>query len=335
MKTLIIAEAGVNHNGDMDVARELIWVAARAGADMVKFQSFRADALVTAEAPKADYQKVATGSEESQRDMIARLELSLADHHALLEECGAAGIRFFSTAFDEQSLDLLVDRIGIDRVKVPSGEITNLPLLRHISRKRLPVILSTGMSTLGEIEDAVDVLIDGGVPRTEITVLHCNTEYPTPPHDVNLRSMKAIGIALGVAIGYSDHTLGIEIAIAATALGATVIEKHFTLDRALAGPDHAASLEPDELTAMVRSIRNVETAMAGNGVKRPSASEAGNRLIARKSIVAARDIAVGEIFTSENLATKRPGTGISPMRWDDVIGRPASRAFAVDEMIEL
>lgn len=335
MTTLIIAEAGVNHNGDMDIARELIRAAARAGADMVKFQSFRADALVTGDAPKAKYQEIATGSEESQRDMIARLELSLADHEALVEACRAAGIRFLSTAFDEQSLDMLVDRFGIDRIKVPSGEITNLPLLRHISKKRLPVILSTGMSTLGEIENALDVLIDGGLPRTEITVLHCNTEYPTPPHDVNLRAMSAIGSALGVAIGYSDHTLGIDIALAATALGATVIEKHFTLDRSLPGPDHSASLEPDELTAMVRSIRNVEAAMAGDGVKRPSASEAGNRSIARKSIVAARDIAAGEILTSENLTTKRPGTGISPMRWDDVLGRPASRAFAVDEMIEL
>lgn len=334
MSVLIIAEAGVNHNGDLDRARALVRAAAAAGADMVKFQTFSANKIAASHAPKAAYQEATTSSGESQRDMIARLELSRSDHDALVAECASAGIRFFSTGFDEASLDMLVDEIGIDRIKVPSGEITNLPLLRHIAAKRLPVILSTGMATLGEIEAAIEVLEIGGIARGTITVLHCNTEYPTPPEDVNLRAMNAMGAALGVAVGYSDHTLGTEISVAATALGATVIEKHFTLDRTLAGPDHAASLEPDELTAMVRAIRNVEAAMAGDGVKRPSDSELGNRPIARRSIVAARDISAGEIMNADNLTTKRPGTGLSPMLWDDVVGRPAPRAFAVDEIIE-
>lgn len=335
MSTLIIAEAGVNHDGDIARARELVRVAAAAGADMVKFQTFSAARIAVSNAPKAPYQRVTTGSEESQRDMIAKLELSRADHDLLLAECQNAGIRFFSTAFDEASLDMLVDEIGIDRIKIPSGEITNLPLLRHSATKQLPVILSTGMATLGEIESAIEVLEAGGVTRNIITVLHCNTEYPTPSGDVNLRAMTTMGAALGVATGYSDHTLGIEIAVAATALGAAVIEKHFTLDRTLPGPDHAASLEPEELAAMVRAIRNVEAAIAGDGIKRPSASEIGNRAIARKSIVATRTIDVGELFSAANLTTKRPGTGLSPMRWDDVIGRPARRTFAPDEMIEL
>ncbi|MFV0624701.1 N-acetylneuraminate synthase [Sphingomonas sp. ac-8] len=334
MSVLIIAEAGVNHNGDLDRACALVWAAAAAGADMVKFQTFSASKIAAGHAPKASYQQASTDAAESQRDMIAKLELSPADHAALVAESQRAGIRFFSTGFDEKSLDMLVDEIGIDRIKMPSGEITNLPLLRHAASKSLPVILSTGMATLGEIEDAIGVLEAGGIVRRDITVLHCNTEYPTPPADVNLRAMNAIGNAFGVAIGYSDHTLGTEISVAATALGATVIEKHFTLDRTLPGPDHAASLEPDELKAMVRAIRNVEAAMAGDGIKRPSASEIGNRPIARKSIIAARDIAAGEILSAENLTAKRPGTGLSPMLWDSVIGRPASRAFATDEMIE-
>ncbi len=333
-RTMIIAEAGVNHNGDMEMARELIRVAARAGADFVKFQSFRADALTSASAPKADYQKATTDADESQHAMIARLELSHADHELLIEECREQGIAFFSTAFDEKSLDTLID-LGIDRIKVPSGELTNLPLLRHVASKGLPVIMSTGMSTLDEIEDAIDVLEAGGVAREGITVLHCNTEYPTPMHDVNLTAMASIRAALGVSVGYSDHTMGIEVPIAAVALGATVIEKHFTLDRSLPGPDHLASLEPDEMIKMVCAIRNVERAMAGDGIKRPSPSEAKNRAIARKSIVAARAIAAGEILSAENLTAKRPGTGISPMRWDEVIGRAAPRAFAADELIEL
>lgn len=335
MSVLIIAEAGVNHNGDLDRARALVHAAAAAGADIVKFQTFSATRLAATHAPKAAYQHAATGQEESQLDMIARLELSPSDHHALVATCAEAGIRFFSTAFDEQSLDFLVDVIGIERIKVPSGEITNLPLLRHVARKRLPVILSTGMATLGEIEAAIEALEAEGAARTDMTVLHCNTEYPTPPGDVNLRAMNAIGTALGVTVGYSDHTLGIEVSVAATALGATVIEKHFTLDRTLPGPDHAASLEPDELASMVQAIRNVEAAIAGDGIKRPSASEIGNRPIARKSIVAARDIAPGERFSAENLAVKRPGTGMSPMQWDYVIDRVATRAFAADELIDL
>lgn len=335
MTVLIIAEAGVNHDGDLDRARALVRAAAAAGADMVKFQTFSANKIAASHAPKAAYQKAATGEGESQRDMIARLQLSRADHDALIAECAAAGIGFFSTAFDEESLDMLVDEFGIDRIKVPSGEITNLPLLRHVADKQLPVILSTGMATLGEIEDAIGLLEAGGVTRRDITVLHCNTEYPTPPSDVNLKAMNAIGIALGVAVGYSDHTLGTEISVAATALGATIIEKHFTLDRTLPGPDHGASLEPDELAAMVRAIRNVEAAIAGDGIKRPSASERRNRPIARRSLVAALPIRAGEPFTTRNLAAKRPGTGISPMRWDEVLGRSASRDFAVDELVEL
>jgi N-acetylneuraminate synthase len=335
MRTLIIAEAGVNHNGDLHRARLLIRAAAAAGADMVKFQSFTASKLAAAHAPKAAYQEAATGVTESQRDMIKHLELSRSDHEALVAECAASGIRFFSTGFDEENLDMLVDDFAIDRIKVPSGEITNLPLLRHIASKRLPVLLSTGMATLGEIEDAINALEAHGITRAEITVLHCNTEYPTPPADVNLKAMNAIGAAFCVPVGYSDHTLGIEISVAAVAMGATVIEKHFTLDRTLPGPDHGASLEPDELGALVRAIRNVEAAVAGDGIKRPSASERRNRPVARKSLVAAQPIRAGELFTPQNLTAKRPGTGLSPMRWDDVIGRSAPRDFAADELIEL
>ena len=334
MRTIIIAEAGVNHNGDLKMARELVRVAARAGADMVKFQTFVGSKIATAHAPKAEYQEVTTGTGESQQEMIARLELSRADHEALIAEAHDAGIAFFSTGFDEDSLDMLIE-LGIDRIKVPSGELTNLPLLRHMASKKLPVILSTGMATMGEIEDAIRVFEESGVPRSQITVLHCNTQYPTPMEDVNLPAMASIRSAFGVDVGYSDHTVGIELAIAAVALGATVIEKHFTLNRDLPGPDHVASLEPTELADMVRAIRNIELAVSGDGIKRPSPSEAGNRPIARKSIVAARPIRAGEPFSAKNLATKRPGTGITPMRWDEVIGRPAPRAFGQDELIEL
>lgn len=334
MSTLIIAEAGVNHNGDIALARRLVHAAAEAGADLVKFQTFVASKIATAAAPKADYQKETTGTAESQQDMIARLELSRADHEVLIAECAAVGIGFFSTGFDEESLDLLVD-LGIDRIKIPSGELTNLPLLRHAAAKGLPVILSTGMADMAEIDEALAALEAGGVARKDVTVLHCNTEYPTPMSDVNLKAMRAIGGAYGVAVGYSDHTMGIEVPIAAVALGATVIEKHLTLDRSMPGPDHAASLEPDEFAAMVRAIRNIEQATAGDGVKRPSPSEAKNIAIARKSIVASRPIRAGEAFSDANLTAKRPGTGVSPMRWDEVIGRPAPRDFAADELIEL
>jgi N,N'-diacetyllegionaminate synthase len=333
VRTLIIAEAGVNHNGDPDLARRLIDVAADAGADLVKFQTFNADRLVTAVAAKADYQRETTDATETQHAMLRRLELTRPMHEALIAHCRTRGIRFFSTAFDLESIDLLVE-LGLDRFKVPSGELTNLPYLRHIGQLRLPVILSTGMATMAEIGAALTALEAAGTPREQITVLHCTTEYPTPFEDVNLRAMRAIGETFGVAIGYSDHTLGIEVATAAVALGASVIEKHFTLDRTLAGPDHRASLEPDELAAMVRAIRNVERAL-GDAIKRPSPSEMKNLPLARKSIVARRAIRAGERFSAENVTTKRPGTGLSPMQWDQVVGRVAARDFRPDEAIEL
>lgn len=332
MKTLIIAEAGVNHNGDLAIAKQLISKAAEAGADFVKFQTFITEKNICLNAPKADYQKISSGIEESQYQMVKRLELDKVAHEFLIAECQNYGIGFFSTGFDPESIDLLAT-LGLDQFKIPSGEITNLPYLRHVGRYGYPVILSTGMAALGEIEAALEVLEQAGTPRGRITVLHCNTEYPTPMADVNLRAMLTIRDAFGVAVGYSDHTLGIEVPIAAVALGATVIEKHFTLDRNLPGPDHKASLEPDELKAMVAAIRNIEQAL-GDGIKRPSPSEAKNKAVARKSIVAARAIRVGEMFTAENLTVKRPGTGISPMRWDEVLGRMAQRDYAPDELLE-
>ncbi len=332
MKTLVIAEAGVNHNGSLDRACELVVQAAAAGADLVKFQSFITHKSIARTAPKASYQLDATDPSESQYDMVRKLELSAADHQVLLDCCRQHGIGFFSTAFDTDSFDLLLS-LGLDRVKIPSGEITNLPFLRYLARPGLPVILSTGMANLGDIEEAIGVLERAGLRRDQITLLHCNTEYPTPMQDVNLRAMVNLGTAFGVPIGYSDHTQGIEIPIAAVALGATVIEKHFTLDRNLPGPDHQASLEPAELRAMVRAIRNIEVAL-GDGLKRPSPSEQKNRAIARKSLVAARAIRAGEVFSAENLAVKRPGTGISPMRWDDYIGRPSPRDYAADEPLQ-
>lgn len=333
MKTLIIAEAGVNHNGDIGLAMQLIAAAKAAGADIVKFQTFKTKNLVTEKAEKAAYQKETTDAAESQFAMIRKLELSRADHEVLIEECRRHGIGFFSTAFDTDSFDMLVE-MGLDQVKIPSGELTNLPLLRYMTRLGMPVMLSTGMATLGEIEAALDAIEQAGTPRQRITVLQCTTEYPAPMADVNLRAMVSMKAALGVEVGYSDHTPGIEIPVAAVALGARVIEKHFTLDRTLPGPDHQASLEPHELKAMVDAIRNVEVAL-GDGVKRPSASELKNKPIARKSLVAIRTIRAGESFSADNVGTKRPGTGISPMRWDEVMGRPAPRDFTVDELIEL
>jgi N,N'-diacetyllegionaminate synthase len=332
MSVLIIAEAGVNHNGDMQMARQLIDAAAEAGADLVKFQTFRADRLVTTSARKAAYQMATTAAEESQHEMIRRLELSEAMHGDLIAHCRQSKIEFFSTAFDLESLDYLMS-LGMARIKVPSGEITNLPYLRKIGGFGKEVILSTGMSNLGEIEAAIDALEKAGTSRQRIIVLHCNTEYPVPMAEVNLRAMRSIGEAFGVKVGFSDHTEGIEIAIAAVALGATVIEKHFTLDRNLPGPDHRASIEPDELGRMIRSIRNVELAM-GDGIKRPSVSEERNRPIARKSLVAARKVTKGELFTAENLTAKRPGTGISPMDWDKILGQLANRDYGADELIE-
>ncbi len=333
MKTLIIAEAGVNHNGDLEMARRLVEVAAQSGADFVKFQTFKADRLVTRQAAKADYQRQLTAEYESQYDMIRRLELTPEMHVALIKHCARQGIRFLSTGFDIESLDLLAG-FGMPLFKIPSGEITNLPYLQHVGRMGTPAILSTGMAALAEIGAALDVLERAGTPRHRITVLHCNTEYPTPMSDVNLRAMLSIRDVFGVQVGYSDHTAGIEVPIAAVALGASVIEKHFTLDRNLPGPDHQASLEPDELKAMVTAIRNIEQAL-GDGLKRPSASEAKNIPIVRKSLVAACPISAGEPFTRANLAVKRPGTGVSPMRMDEVLGRVARRDFQTDELIEL
>jgi N,N'-diacetyllegionaminate synthase len=334
MKTLIIAEAGVNHNGSLDLAKQLVDSAAAAGADLVKFQSFLTSKIIARHAPKAQYQKDTTGTDESQYEMVEKLALSRADHLALIEECRRHNIGFFSTAFDPESFDMLSELGCLNLIKIPSGELTNMPLLRYMTRFGKPVLLSTGMAKLGEIEAAIEVIESAGTPRNLITILHCTTEYPTPMEDVNLLAMVSMKQAFGVQVGYSDHTPGIEIPIAAVALGATVIEKHFTLDRNLPGPDHKASLEPHELKAMVYGIRNIERAL-GDGIKRPSSSELKNKPIARKSIVASCDIQAGELFSVENLGTKRPGTGISPMRWDEVIGRPAPRDFATDELIKL
>lgn len=331
-KTLIIAEAGVNHNGSLDLAKNLVDAASEAGADVVKFQTFKAESLVTENATKATYQMEKTTAKESQFTMLKRLELSFEMHQDILTFCKKKKIRFASTGFDLKSIDFLVG-LGLDFLKIPSGEITNLPYLRHVGAKNLPIILSAGMATLKEVEEALKILEGSGANRNQITVLHCNTEYPTPMEDVNLRAMLTVKEELGVNIGYSDHTLGIEVPIAAVAMGANVIEKHFTLDRKLEGPDHAASLEPNELKEMVMGIRNIEKAL-GDGVKRPSASEEKNIPIARKSIVASRSIKKGELLSVDNLAAKRPGTGISPMRWDEIINQKANKSYVVDQQIE-
>jgi N,N'-diacetyllegionaminate synthase len=331
IKTLIIAEAGVNHNGDLDLAKQLINAAADAGADLVKFQTFNANRQVTRTAKKADYQTQTTSSTESQHAMLRRLELTEEMHHQLIAHCLTQNIGFLSTGFDIESVDLLVS-LGQECFKIPSGEITNLPYLRHIGQLGKTVILSTGMATLGEIEAAIEVLEQTGTPRAKVTVLHCTTEYPTPMNEVNLRAMQSIHAAFDVLVGYSDHTEGIEIAIAAVAMGASVIEKHFTLDRTFPGPDHQASLEPAELKAMVTAIRNIEIAL-GDGIKRLTPSEARNKPVARKSLVASRAISIGEIFTAENITTKRPGTGISPMRWDEFVGQAAQKDYHEDELI--
>jgi N,N'-diacetyllegionaminate synthase len=330
---LIIAEAGVNHNGDLDMAKKLIDVAAEAGADLVKFQTFSAERLVTKTARKAEYQRHATDSNESQLDMLRRLELTDEMHVELIDYCEHRGIGFLSTGFDIKSVEFLVE-LGLELFKIPSGEITNLPYLRHIASYKKPIIMSTGMATLNEIEAALDVLINNGASREKITILHCNSEYPTPMSDVNLKAMTSISENFSVDVGYSDHTQGIEVSIAAVALGASVIEKHFTLDRGLAGPDHEASLEPDELKSMVKAIRNIECAL-GENIKRPSQSERKNISIVRKSVVAASDIAKGDIFTEDNITVKRPGNGLSPMKWDEILGQVATRDFLADEMIEI
>lgn len=330
-KTFIIAEAGVNHNGSLEMALKMVDVAAKAGADAIKFQTFKAEKVISVTAPKAKYQKETTGSNESQLEMVKKLELDEAAHVKLYQYCQEKDIQFLSTPFDLESIDLL-DHLGLEIFKIPSGEITNLPYLRKLGAMKKRLILSTGMADLGEIEDALDLLAQSGTPLENITVLHCNTEYPTPFEDVNLRAMLTIGHAVGAAVGYSDHTPGIEVAVAAVALGATVIEKHFTLDRNLPGPDHKASLEPDELTAMVQAIRNIEKAL-GNGIKRPSPGEVKNKLIARKSLVATQPINTGERFGADNITAKRPGTGISPMRWDEVLGQIAQKDYEKDELI--
>jgi N,N'-diacetyllegionaminate synthase len=332
-RTLIIAEAGVNHNGDLDLALRMVDVAAEAGADLVKFQTFSADRLAVRDAPKAAYQEATTGNIESQHGMLRRLELSLADHEALIKRCAARRIGFFSTGFDIASVNMLVS-LGLRMFKVPSGEITNMPYLRHIGSFGARVILSTGMASLGEIDAALDVLAKAGTPRSKVVVLHCTTQYPAPFADVNLRVLSALKDCLGVEVGYSDHTLGSEVAIAAVALGATVIEKHFTLDPSMPGPDHSASLDPLALKAMVAAIRNLEVAL-GSSVKRRTESEIGNAAVVRKSLVAARAIHAGEVFSADNLVCKRPGTGISPMRWDEMVGRRADRDYAADELISL
>lgn len=331
MNVFVIAEAGVNHNGSLEFAKKLVDAAKDAGADCVKFQTFVSKNIVSKNAVKAEYQKQQTEPEESQHDMLKKLELSFDEFVELNEYCKSKSIEFMSTAFDFDSIDFL-ENLEMGTWKIPSGDITNLPYLIKIANLNKPVILSTGMSTMVDIRSAIKALKENGA--AELTVLHCTTEYPTPFEDVNLRAMNTIKEEFGVKVGYSDHTKGIEVPIAAVALGATVIEKHFTLDRNMKGPDHKASLEPNELKAMVDSIRHIELAL-GNGMKQPAESEKKNMAVARKSIIASKDIKAGEIFTEENLTVKRPGDGISPMRWFDIIGKPAPRDFEEDELIEL
>jgi len=327
-KVIIIAEAGVNHNGILENALKLVDVAKVAGADYVKFQSFKTEKLVSKFALKAEYQKQTTDADETQFDMIKKLELSDSDHQVIIEYCKKVGIGFMSSPFDKDGISYL-DSLGVDFFKIPSGELTNLPYLRELKKFNKKIILSTGMASLAEVKAALSVL-----EGLEVIVLHCNTEYPTPMKDVNLNAMLTIKNECGVDVGYSDHTLGIEVPIAAVAMGAKVIEKHFTLDKTMEGPDHRASLDPTELKKMVQGIRNIEAAL-GNGIKAPSESEMKNIAIARKSIVANRDIKEGETFSSDNITTKRPADGLSPMLWDQVVGSKAKKNFKEDELIEL
>ena len=330
MKTLIIAEAGVNHNGNFELAKKLIDKAVEGGADIVKFQTCKAENVISRYADKAEYQKVTTGEADSQLEMVRKLMLTYEEYGQLKEYCDEKGIEFLSTAFDLPSVDYL-HSIGMRRWKIPSGEITNLPLLIKIAKLHEPIIMSTGMSELSEVADAVNVLKDNGA--TDITLLHCTTEYPAPYEDVNLKAMETMKEAFGLPVGYSDHTKGLEITVAAVAMGACVIEKHFTLDRNMEGPDHKASIEPDELKSMVDQIRHVEVAI-GNGEKKVSASELKNQDIARKSIIAKTAIKAGDVFTEDNVTTKRPGSGINPMRWFDLIGRTARHDYEEDYLIE-
>ena len=332
MHTFIIAEAGVNHNGDLDLAKQLIDVAVESGANAVKFQTFKTENIVVKNAQKAEYQKEnINDSDNNQFNMLKKLELDIRTHQELIKYCNTKNIMFLSTPFDLDSIDLL-DNLGLDIFKIPSGEITNLPYLRKIGRLKKKVILSTGMADIGEIEDALDILINSGTPKENITILHANTMYPTPMKDVNLKAMVTIGNTFSCKFGYSDHTLGIEVDIAAVAMGASCIEKHFTLSCSMEGPDHKASLEPDALKLMVKSIRNIEQAL-GSGIKKPSLSETPNIKIARKSIVANKKISIGEVFTEHNLAIKRPSGGISPMRWDEIIGTKSLKNYTPDEII--
>ena len=330
-RVFIIAEAGVNHNGDISIAKKMIDVACEAGVDAIKFQTFKTEKLVCANTEKAEYQKKTTEKDESQAEMLKKLELSKEEHDELIQYCNDKRIMFLSTPFDEESIDLLVE-LNLPIIKIPSGEITNYPYLKKIGQLGKKIILSTGMSTLEEIADAIKVLKNNGTE--DITLLHCNSQYPTPMKDVNLNAMNTLKDVFHLNVGYSDHTLGIEVPIAATAMGANVIEKHFTLNRAMEGPDHKASLEPNELKEMVMAIRNIEKAL-GNREKKVSYSEKINLPIVRKSIVASKAIKKGDLFTEENLATKRPGIGISPMKWDEIIGRIADRNYELDEMIQL
>ena len=330
-KTLIIAEAGVNYNGDINLAKKMVDVAAEAGADIVKFQTGKPEKSISVNAKKADYQEATTGTDESQLEMCKKLMLPDKDYPELVDYCDKKGIEFLSTPFDCESVDFLAD-LGVKKWKIPSGEITHLPLLVHIAKRGEPVILSTGMSTIEEIRDALSVLAENGA--NDITVLQCNTEYPTPFEDANVTAMNTLKKEFGCNIGYSDHTFGITAPIAAVALGATVIEKHFTLDRHMPGPDQSASLEPDELKTMVKMIRETELAL-GDGEKKPSDSELKNKDIARKSIVAKKSIKAGEIFSEENITCKRPGNGISPMKWNDIIGQTAKYDFEFDEQIRV
>ena len=333
--TLIIAEAGVNHNGSIKLAKQLVDKAVQAGVDYIKFQTFKASKLVTKSAKKAEYQqKNVGGTDDNQFMMLKKLELSEAAHIVLIEYCQRKGIKFFSTAFDVESIEYL-HSLGIHLWKIPSGEVTNYPFLKMIAGYNEKTILSPGMCDMVDVRTAVEVLYKNGLSKENLILLHCNTEYPTPFEDVNLKAMDTLHKEFDVEVGYSDHTKGIEVPIAAVALGATVIEKHFTLDRNMEGPDHKASLEPDELKAMVNAIRNIEKAVGGDGTKHVTESERKNIAIARKSIIAVRDIKKGELLTEENLTVKRPGTGISPMRWEEVIGTKSIRDFNEEELIEI
>jgi N,N'-diacetyllegionaminate synthase len=332
MKVEIIAEAGVNHNGNLKIAKKMIEAAARSGADFVKFQTFKAELLATDEAPKAEYQKSEKFGFESQREMLKKLEISEEMHIELITHCREFNIEFLSTGFDIDSIGMLM-KLGIKLIKVPSGEITNYPYLKYVGAQGKRVLLSTGMSNLSEISAAIEVLVSSGTRSDQITVLHCTTAYPTPFNDVNLSALLTIRNQFSVAIGYSDHTLGIEISVAAVALGARVIEKHFTLDRSLPGPDHKASLEPNELRDLVKSIRNIEIAM-GDGIKQAMPSEISNLKVARRSIVASKSIKGGEKFCDGNLTTKRPGSGVSPMRWNEILEKTANRSYEADELID-